>query len=320
MIEYRPFLNSDAPLVAGIWRNQAPLRAVTPAVTAAVLEEHVFSKLYFDRCGLILAEEDGKLVGFVHAGFSPGESAASISPAVGLINLLMTVPRPDRLTIGRQLLCHAEQYLYGRGANAIRAGSIDPMGPFYLGLYGGSQLPGVMADDVSWLQVLSAANYQEIESRLVFQRAVSDFRPPIDRQMMQVRRQCQVNVERDPTPRSWWEACTTCNAQRIRFSLSSPNDDDFAAGATFWDIEPLASHWGVHAMGLLTFESTQAAQQQGWEPYLLAESLRQFQQEGITTVEVQASMNDSRRLKLLNQLGFEEVDRGVVFEKPARIT
>lgn len=315
MIHYRSFLNSDTPAVAEIWCRQNPLRGSIQTVSTSLLEERVLAKLYFDREGLVVAEEEGSLIGFVHAGFLPDEDRSALSYERGAINLLKVVPRADDNLIGRELLRQAEAYLHRRGATSISAGSPEPWGPFYLGFYGGSQLPGVLAGDECWNKALADSGYVEAEKRLIFQRELAGFRAPVDRQMMQIRRQCQWEVELDPMARSWWEACTTGDAPCTRFMLSSKTDPKLQAKVTFWNMEPLSSQWGTHAMGLLGMDSSEEARQQGWDTFLLAESLRKFQQEGITLVEVQARDSDEGKLELLKKLGFREIDRGAVFER-----
>jgi len=322
LIHYRSFLNSDSPQIAEVWRGQSSLRAVARAITPAMLEEHVFSKLYFDRRGLIVAEEGNNLVGFVHAGFLPNDDRSALLTERGVINLLMTLPHADRRTVGDELLQRAEQFLRAEGATSIDAGCADPLGPYYLGWYGGSQLPGVLADDECWREVVAGSGYVESQQQLIFQCDLSRFRPPVDRQMMQIRRQCQWHAELDPPARSWWEACTTGNLPRTRFSLTSNTDATLQAEATFWNIEPLASQWGMHAMGLLELGSSDNAKQQGWEAFLLAESLREFQKEGVTLVEIHVASDDLTRLELVQKLGFEEIDRGIVYREAlkARVT
>ena len=78
MIHYRPFSNTDPPLLAELWRSCANRPLVQP-LTAAMLEELVLNKPYFDREGLWLAVEDDKPQGFVHAGFGPSEDESTLS-------------------------------------------------------------------------------------------------------------------------------------------------------------------------------------------------------------------------------------------------
>ena len=95
MITYRPFLNTDPPLIVEVWKQQAPLRGQVGSLTSDELEKHVFSKPYFDRDGLWLAIDDSgerpRAVGFVHAAFGPHDSRRDISNSLGVICQLKTV-------------------------------------------------------------------------------------------------------------------------------------------------------------------------------------------------------------------------------------
>jgi hypothetical protein len=75
---FRPFLNTDPPHLAAIWRGQPPQRGLLQPVTAPLLEYGVFSKLNFDRHGLIVALRDEQPVGFVHAGFGPTDDGLAL--------------------------------------------------------------------------------------------------------------------------------------------------------------------------------------------------------------------------------------------------
>ena len=73
MIGYRIFRNSDPPHLADIWRTHAGRRGLMQPMTAALLEELVLSKPYFDPQGLIVATDGNHPVGFAHAAFGPTE-------------------------------------------------------------------------------------------------------------------------------------------------------------------------------------------------------------------------------------------------------
>ena len=53
--------------------------------------------------------------------------------------------RPDcaEAEVAAGLLEQCEQYLRSRGAKIIHGGGLRPFNPFYVGLYGGSELPGI---------------------------------------------------------------------------------------------------------------------------------------------------------------------------------
>ena len=55
----------------------------------------------------------------------------------------------------------AIDYLKSRGARTAYVGSCFPNAPFYLGLYGGSQVPGVLVDDVASVNALQSFGFVE---------------------------------------------------------------------------------------------------------------------------------------------------------------
>ncbi len=147
MYHFRPFRNSDPPRIAEIWRDQPPQRGVMQPVTAALLEQLVFAKPYFDPEGLILALADERPVGFVHAGFGASDEQSAVDTDSGTTYLMMLRADSRDAALADQLLNHAEDYLRRRGAKLIYAGGVRPLNAFYLGLYGGSELPGILVSD-----------------------------------------------------------------------------------------------------------------------------------------------------------------------------
>ncbi len=73
MFSIRPFRNGDPPAIAEIWRSQPPQRGLLQPITSDILEICVYGKAFFDPAGLLVAEEEGAAIGFVHAGFGPDD-------------------------------------------------------------------------------------------------------------------------------------------------------------------------------------------------------------------------------------------------------
>ena len=146
-MRFRPFRNSDPPLLAKIWSRQPPHRGYARDVTAELLDIYVFSKPYFDRNGLIVAEDNGEVIGFAHAGFGPDEEMGNFSTDLGVTCMVMADPNVDFETLGPQLLAESESYLKRSGTKVMYGGGMYPLNPFYLGLYGGSESPGVLESD-----------------------------------------------------------------------------------------------------------------------------------------------------------------------------
>lgn len=314
MIEYRPFLNSDPPAICQIWRKHAPLRALFQPMTPTTLENTVLSKPFFDRRGLIVATEDGHPVGFAHAGFSPDESGTALDTTTGATCMLMVAHHPDRGRITRELLERSEAYLAEQGASVIFGGSVPSVAPFYRGLYGGCALPGIVAGDRALLDLYRSSGYAVCCNRLIMQRQLAGFRPIVDRQQMLIRRGSIVEPIADPPPATWWEASTEALTERFVFAAVPRGGGGELGRAIFWDMEPLASSWGVHARGLARIEVTTAVDGEAVATFLLAESLRLMASDGVTLVEVQAAVDDPI-IAVYQKLAFQVVEEAVELRK-----
>lgn len=306
VIDYRPFLNTDSPFIVDIWRRQRPLRAVAESLSRTTLDSFVFAKPYFDRFGLILALADERPAGFVHAGFGPNADLSDLDLSVGIVSALRVVEGESNQQICHELLTRARDYLYGKGANQIHFGSRFPHAPFYLGLYGGSQIGGVIDDDLSTKSALLAFGFREGQKIVTYSRTLAGFRTAVDREQMSIRRKFQISAIADPLETSWWESCTLGLAERDCFHAQPRNSLEVSASVKFWDIQPLATKWGVSARGVHELEIEPEHEGTGLKLFLLGESLRHLMQQGVGLAEVQCPTTDGSTIKCMQKLGFEQ--------------
>ena len=83
----------------------------------------------------------------------------------------------------------------------------------------------------------------------------------------------------------------------------------------YWDLEPLASSWGVHAAGLWKLRIAEDGECSALATFLLGESLRELQSAGVTLAELQVVDGDKGLGDAGNKLGFRVVDEAIRFEK-----
>ena len=221
MPRYRSFKNADSPALAELWRARFGEPGFDVAVTTGILEQFVFSRPYFDPKGLLLAwDDEDRLLGAVHAGFGANDSGDALSCELGVIGHVLL--RPDcreQNTVAAELLTRATAYLQQNGAKVFYGGEVRPVNPFYLGLYGGSELPGILENDTVSLRAFRDAGYEEIDRTVAYEVDLSRFRPSMDRRHVMVRRKMRVKQTLDPPTASWWEACTLGNFDLIRFDV-----------------------------------------------------------------------------------------------------
>lgn len=315
MYHFRPFRNSDPPRLADIWRDQPPQRGLFQPASAAILEQLVFSRPYFDPDGLILAFEADTAVGFAHAGFGANDEKTGISTEDGTTYQLMLRGAHRSDALADELLSRAESYLRQRGARVIYGGGIRPLDAFYLGLYGGSELPGVLATDPVFGAACLRNGYREVERVIVIQLDLADYRPPVTRTQRQLRRELAIHEVYAPPAGCWWESCTLGDSERLRLSLTAVGSKEPLASVDFWDIEPLASSWGVPTVGMLNLEVAATRRRKGIATFLLGEAFSRLRNRGVVRVEAQTMQSNEPALALYERLGFTRVDEGVVYRK-----
>ena len=145
MLEYRTFRNTDTPRLVSVWNEAFPNRGSPRLVNNTLLERYVLSKPIFDPQGLFVAESNGGVVGWAHAG----DVGQSVQHATGRRHLPdRRAPRPspprDRQRIAqtlREITCAA------KGPTSCKRAGIGRTIRFYMGLYGGCDSPGFLVSD-----------------------------------------------------------------------------------------------------------------------------------------------------------------------------
>jgi GNAT superfamily N-acetyltransferase len=315
MIRYLAFLNTDAPALVELWNRQTSRRALTQPMSLLLLEEWVFNKPYFDRYGLLVAKEDDRLVGFAHAGFAASADGLRLSTEAGAVNLVLVAEHPQREIIARGLLEQCESYLVSHGARTLSAGCVQPAHGFYLGLYGGSESPGVLESDADSLALFRNNGYTEVEQHAILQRHLANFRPPVDRKQVQIRRQYYVESEVNPAATSWLEAWTMEPFDRVRHRLFKRGAEEACGSVMTRCRGCLSGNSSAGIIGLDGLHIPSEQRGQGLGAFLLAEALRSVQGIGAAVAEVQIAQCNPPALALFKKLGFQQVDRGWMLRK-----
>jgi ribosomal protein S18 acetylase RimI-like enzyme len=309
VIDYRSFRNSDPPAVVRLWNECFTGRGAARLRSPTLLEYFTFAKPYFDPAGLVLAEDDGRAVGFAHAGFGPTADGAGLSTEAGVTGVLGVLPDYRRRGIGRELLRRSEAYLRGRGAKELYAGPLSPLNPFTFGLYGGSQSAGFLESDPDARPFLERHGYRAAAGRRVFQRllnspvAVADARFPACRQ----RYELLAGPYRGAT---WWEECVAGPLELHEFCLQDRATGEKAARVVVWEMETFSRVPGVHSVGVVALDVVPPLRRQGLARFLLAQLLRHLIEQFFSMIEAHTAADDEAAMSLLRGLGFTQVDAG----------
>lgn len=315
MVEFRTFRNGDPPKLLDLWNRSRTGRGFGQLVRYDQFEQAVFCKPYFDRRGLIIAEEGDRIVGFCHSGLGCDDATQSrLDPKTGTLCMIMVHPDFRRRGIGSDLLFRAQEYLKALGVGTQYAGAMFPLNPFYHGLYGGSELPGVLESDHDATRFFMRRGYMPVVHCMVMQKSLEVVPEFKDSRLILLRRKVEVAVETWPTPATWWQACTMNYQPALRYEVTDKNTRELIGHAWVWDMEAFTRATSYPTVGITSFEIEEPFRNQGYGKLLLNSILKHLKGQSIVVVEVQVMDKNEHAISMYKSQGFERIDMGHVFK------
>jgi ribosomal protein S18 acetylase RimI-like enzyme len=315
MLRFRTFRNGDPPALAAIWNEAATGRGAAAVANAAEFERAVYAKPYFDPAGLIVADDEGTPIGFVHAGFGPNDDETAIDPSRGVICAIAVRMAHRRRGIGTELLRRAERYLTENGSEQVVAGPKQPRNPFYFGLYGGSDLCGFLESDPLAEQFLTRRGFRFDQSTLVLERRLRRKVAAPDSRFADLRRRFELEFFPAAQINSWWQDCVLGLTEPSEFRLVDRHTGQPAARTVVWEMEDYEEKRTCPAAGILEFFVRSDLRRQGVGRFLIVQTLRAIQEREFGLAEVQCSEENEPAVEFLRGLGFEPVDCGRTYGK-----
>jgi ribosomal protein S18 acetylase RimI-like enzyme len=285
------------------------------------LDTHACGAVNFEAAGLIVAEKDGRIVGYVHAGFGPDLPVATTPPFqlchdLGSICLFAIEPDVDDAELSSGLILAAERYLAARGAKVIYAGGLFPLNPFYWGLYGGSEGSGILSGHASFHRAVLDLGYQPVSRTVYLEANLADCEPREPRTAL-IRRQTQLEFLDDAMPGHWWESRALGEFQITSARLLARSGGAELAHAQTWDMGWFCRADGQARVGLINLEVPAEHRRKGFGRFLLSEIFRRAREDLVSRVEVQTSTTNQAALSLYASLGFQPIDQATLYRLPA---
>lgn len=316
---FRPFRNSDPPALTRLWNLAAPRVAAAHPLRVHELDSHAFGKVPFDPAGLIVAEREGRIVGFAHAGFGPDLPVAADRPyllayEVGTVAMLLVEPGSGDDELAVDLLAAAEDYLRSRGARVLYAGSLFPLNPFYWGIYGGSEGSGIVSGHPSFHRAAIARGYTPSASTVFLdldlaQPEARDPRTPL------IRRQTQAEFVDDAMPPHWWQNLAIGEFPPTDARLVARSDGALLARALVWEMRWFGREDGQIRSGLIDVQVPPEHRRKGYARFLIGEILRRARTNLVHRVEVQTDAENQPALALYHSMGFVPFDQAILYRK-----
>lgn len=312
-VNIRCFRNADVPALVNLWNLAMGGRRCAYPLRVEALERLVLSKLYFDPQGLLVAEKDGLPVGLVHAGFGPNGSMDGLDRQAGVISMLMVAPGHRRRGIGTSLMRAAHRYLAAQAARVVYAGGMWPLIPFYVGLYGGSEMAGIPDSETAMHALVSKLGYQPIDEAVVLHRRLDGPTNVQDVRFRDHRRELQVEITSEFHDRTWWYRQVFGCLGGEQVYLVRRDTGAVVARAAYWDMTEYGGVYAGPATGLIGVFVEPDRRQRGIGKYLLSKVLDRLNELLVSLVEVQTMRYNTAALGLYTGMGFREVGRGIAY-------
>jgi ribosomal protein S18 acetylase RimI-like enzyme len=315
VVQFRCFRNDDPPHLVAIWNESMTGRGAARLRHAVLLERSVFSKPYFDPNGLIVAVEEGQVAGFAHGGFGANPRETLLARGSGVVCVVAVWPQFRRRGIGTELLRRTEAYLKEKGAGEIYAGAASSLSPFYFGLYGGSEMRGVLDSDPGAGAFLQKRGYKPWESSLVLQRSLDRAIEVPDPRFASLRKRFDARIVPRISIGTWWQECVIGLVEPVEFRLEEKQSSKPVARAIAWEMEALSSTWNLPSVGILEFQVREEVRRQGVGKFLMVQILRYLQDQYFGLVEIQVPEVNKPGLGLCQTTGFQQIDVGRIYRK-----
>ncbi len=284
------------------------------------LDTHALGTVNFDPAGLIVAERNGQVVGFVHAGFGPDLPVELTRPFelchdLGTIAMLVVAPQDDDPELISGLLDGARSYLRARGAKVLYAGGIFPLNPYYWGIYGGSEGSGILSDHRQFHRAVLDRGFEPVSTTVLLEADLAVHEPRDPRAAL-IRRQTQFEYIDDAMPTHWWQNLALGDFQLMSASLLLKSDGTPVAQAQVWDMTWFGREDGQARIGLINLEVPIPHRRKGYARFLVSEIFRRARENLVSVVTVATSDSNQPALALYAALGFEPIDQSTVYRLP----
>jgi ribosomal protein S18 acetylase RimI-like enzyme len=314
---FRPFRNTDPPALARLWNRAIPETGTARPLRPHELDSHAFGRVNFDAAGLIIAETDGRIVGFAHAGFGPDTPVDPARPLelnheIGTVAMLVVEPEQRDPELVAGLISEAENYLRKRGAKVVYAGGQFPLNPFYWGIYGGTEGSGVLSGHQPFSGALAARGYQPASTTVLLEADLSVPEPRDPRGVL-IRRQAQLEFQDDALPDHWWQGLALGDFQLMNVRLVSRSDRAPLGMAQAWDMSWFGRGDSRSRIGLISLEVSAAHRRKGYGRFLVSEILRRARENHVDLVAVQTAATNAPALALYASLGFKQIEEATCF-------
>lgn len=306
----RRFRNPDLPGLVRLWNEHFRIATGAHPLSAAVFEQAVLARTFFDPQQLRVADAGAGPIGFAHWMVPANQQTNQHTSAV--VAAVCVAPGPEAAAIADQLLADCERAAAAEGHATLYAGGAPDQLSGYAGLQPLGPGEGIADDDLSAAQWLTSRGFLPHRRLGRYRLDVAAFRPPIDRPLMMLRRSTQTRSQMIQ-PSDWRSASALSHVQIERFFSSRSGAN--TAWADFWLSDPEALVLSGGTAILDQWRADDPANEQAAARLLIAVALQELAGRGLLYVEASAATDQVERGEVLRALRFQQCSQGTIYVK-----
>lgn len=307
MNEIRTFQNADLPALVEVWCQHWAAIGPTPAVGAAIVEQAILSRTFFQPSQLFVAQVDGELHAWCHCAVDPADPSTAIVSAVCFTT-------DGGRAICDELLAVAESRISELGVSRLIVGPLRDQHYGFAGLAPVGHGIGIPDSDSRGTSLLERAGFKRQSATVRLLVSTSPYRPPVSRESVQFRRTTHVEIE-TLTAQGLRDASAMSHLDIESHRLINHRTKESLANVRLWTSDPEAQVMAsaesildlgdVHARGQLTPE----------EAYLIGAIVQTLANRRIFSVETAVDDAKTELINQLQRLQFQVVETGHRWEK-----
>jgi ribosomal protein S18 acetylase RimI-like enzyme len=314
VISFRSFHNSDPPQITALWEQSNLGQGAASGVTVDALEFFVFAQPFFDRKGFIVAVDEDRIVGFVHAMPAVHADETKLGDSHGSIVALLVHPESRNAGIGSELLKRGVEYLASLNVESIEFGSTTATNGFYVGLYGGSMPCGFRDPDGDFAAFAHKLGWEPSKAFISYQKNLAaGTRDPVNVKLIANRRKTTLDATDPSNDASWWWMTRFGRMDSVMFSLLEKSSREPLASCSIFGLDLFIPKWGQRAAGLGQIKISDEHAGNAYDLSLLLEMSKYLREQLITLLDACVEETATAEIKLLEVAGFKECDRGTVY-------
>lgn len=331
MSNIRLFKNADLPALVSVWIGHWSAAGPPPPVSLAMIEQTLLAKTFFDASRLLIAEYEGEIVGWCHYFPENNSFSANDAPLSSTESSAVPAAAPDPderaavlgaicfsgdagIKICDELLAAAEQAVQAAGFTTLRIGPLRDRNYGYSGLAPIGHGLGVPINDTRTSSLLSRSGYSTSKAVERLQLSTSQYRPPVNREALQLRR--TTRIESEPfIPTTTTAASTMAHFDIEHHCLYEHRTGTLQAQIELWTSDPEAQVMDcaesildlgpLHDRGELTLHDS----------FLITSVAQSLANRRIFTIETCIDSDKKTLLGQLHAMNFETQQKGHRWEK-----